>query len=150
MARRDRLRGRPDAATRGLALGAVGGSGNVEDDDERAVGTLAEVAREDRRGAIGVGAGDGERIRQQRLQARRHPDPGEERPEPDQQHEHPVAEDDAGPTLGHARSLSRPKSVVLPVTSPPRTPDTEAVKRLAIVLFAAVALLAAPAGAAVA
>ena len=66
--------------------------------------------------------------------------------EPEQQHEHPVAEDDAGPTLGHVRSLPRPKSVVLPVTSPPRGPILRSMKRLALVLLAAFALIAGAGG----
>ena len=65
---------------------ASGGSGDVEDDDEGAVGALAEVLREDRRRAVGVRAGNREGVREQRLQARGGPAAGDERAEPDHQH----------------------------------------------------------------
>ena len=88
-------------------LAGVRRSGDVEDDDEGAVGPLTEVLRKDRRRAVGVRARNFEGSRKQRLQAFGSPAAGDERAEPEHQHRHPVAEDDASPTLGHVRRLPR-------------------------------------------
>ena len=146
---RDDPGGATKAAFDASPLRKIARAGNVEDDDEGAVGPLAELPRQELRGAVGVGAGDGERIREERRQARRGPDAADERDEPDQQDERPVAQDDFGPALGHDGRVPRAQSVVPPGTEA-RDLDTERMRRLALVLFTALALFAAPGGAALA
>ena len=107
VAGRDHAGGAPEAPSGVLALGRIGGPGGVEDNDEGPVGALAEAARQDRRRAVGIRARDGERVGEEWLQVLGGPAAGDERDEPEQQDEDSVAEDDAGPTLGHVRSLPR-------------------------------------------
>jgi hypothetical protein len=84
--------------------GAQRGVGRVrdaEDDGEGAVGPVAEMPREDRPRAVGVGAGNLERVREQPGKPRRRPHAHDEDDEPDGEDGDSKAKDAAGPALEH-------------------------------------------------
>ena len=101
----DEARRRAQLAPEPRAHRPVGRVRDGEDDGEHAVGPLAEVAREDDAGAVGVGSGHGERVGEQSRQPDRGGDADGEDGEPAEQDRHAKAEDGSGPALGHGLTI---------------------------------------------
>ena len=78
-----------------------------EDDREHTVRTLAEVPLQLEPRAVGVGSRDREDVREQPRQPHGRREADDEDEGPERQHDRAVAEDGAGPALGHELTLIR-------------------------------------------
>jgi hypothetical protein len=100
-----------DARSRGEPPSKIGACrrirmSNAKHRDERAIRPVAELVRKDRARPLGVGAGDSERVREQRCQPCRCRAAQDEDDHPRREDCEPEAEDGAGPTLEHMTTLT--------------------------------------------
>jgi phage tail tape-measure protein len=96
------------AVERSLERGARASRG-AKDDGEDAVGALAEATLENLAGAVGLGAGNREDVREERWQPDRRDDAEGEDERPADEHRDATAQHGAGPALGHeVRLIRRP------------------------------------------